>query len=110
MGMGRATVELMKSIGLDVKVIETGTCCGMGGTFGLKTGALGYELSTEVGQPLFDLFKNAKLDFGLTESSVCKIQLEEGTGLRFEHPVALLRAAVENRSDYTNRLKEPIAP
>jgi Fe-S oxidoreductase len=109
MGMGRSTIDLMKSIGLEVKLIETGTCCGMGGTFGLKTGVLGYELATEVGQPLFDLFKNAKLDFGLTESSVCKIQLEEGTGLRFEHPVALLGAAIENTLDYVNRLKEHIA-
>jgi iron-sulfur cluster protein len=109
MGMGRATIDLMKSIGLEVKLIETGTCCGMGGTFGLKTGVLGYKLATEVGQPLFDLFKNAKLDFGLTESSVCKIQLEEGTGLRFEHPVALLGAAIENTLDYVNRLKEHIA-
>lgn len=109
MGMGRATIDLMKSTGLEVKVIETGTCCGMGGTFGLKTGVLGYELSTEVGQPLFDLFKNAKVDFGLTESSICKIQLEEGTGIRFEHPVALLEAALENESDYTSRLKENLA-
>jgi Fe-S oxidoreductase len=96
----------MKLVGLQVSVIETGTCCGMGGTVGLKTGVLGYELSIEVGQPLFDLFKNAKLDFGLTESSVCKIQLEEGTGLRFEHPVALLGAALQNKTDYTNQLKE----
>ena len=109
MDMGRATVELMKTIGMEVKVIETGTCCGMGGTFGLKTGVLGYELSREVGQSLFELFKNAKLDFGLTESSVCKIQLEEGTGLRFEHPVALVSAALENKSDYANRLKEHFA-
>jgi iron-sulfur cluster protein len=109
LGMGRATIDLMKSIGLQVKVIETGTCCGMGGTVGLKTGVLGYELSNEVGQPLFDLFKNAKLDFGLTESSVCKIQLEEGTGLRFEHPVALLGAVLENKTDYANQLKEHLA-
>jgi iron-sulfur cluster protein len=109
LGMGRATIDLMKSIGLQVRVIETGTCCGMGGTVGLKTGVLGYELSNEVGQPLFDLFKNAKLDFGLTESSVCKIQLEEGAGLRFEHPVALLGAVLENKTGYANQLKEHLA-
>ena len=39
--------------GADVEVIESGTCCGMAGTFGLKEGMLGYELSQAVGEPLF---------------------------------------------------------
>jgi Fe-S oxidoreductase len=98
------SIRLLRSTGLEVKVIETGTCCGMGGTFGMKAGALGYELSREVGEPLFDLFRSGGVDFGITESSVCTMQLEQGTGLRFEHPVALLNAAIERRADYVNRL------
>jgi Fe-S oxidoreductase len=82
------------STGLELKVVETGTCCGMGGTFGLKAGVLGSALSQEVGRPLFDLFTNAQVEFGLTESSVCTMQLEQGTNLHFEHPVAILAAAV----------------
>ena len=100
-----ATLELLRMTGVDVKVIETGTCCGMGGTFGLKSGVLGYELSSEVGSPLFELFKAGGVDFGLTESSVCTMQLEQGTNLRFDHPVALLSAAVEGRSDYVDHLR-----
>lgn len=101
---GRPAVELMRAIGLDVAVIETDTCCGMGGTFGLKAGALGYELSREVGEPLFGLFKKGDLQIGLTESSVCTMHLQQGTGLPFDHPVAVLAAAIEGRSNYVDSL------
>ncbi len=104
---GEAAVEVLKMIGLDVSVIETGTCCGMGGTFGLKSGKLGYELSVEVGKPLFDLFNGSGVHFGVTESSVCKIQLEEGTKLRFEHPVKLLKAAYTGDLDFVAKLGIP---
>jgi Fe-S oxidoreductase len=104
MTMARSTINFMTAIGLQVNVIETGTCCGMGGTFGLKTGMLGHELSREVGEPLFELFKNADVDFGLSESSVCTMQLEQGTGLRFEHPVALLHAAVRGDKNYSEAI------
>ena len=62
----------------------------MGGTFGLKTGLLGRELSMAVGDALFELFKNAEIDAIVTESSVCKIQLLEGTGIEVFHPLQLL--------------------
>jgi Fe-S oxidoreductase len=105
LGKGKATLDLLRMTGVDVKVIETGTCCGMGGTFGLKAGVLGYGLSSEVGLPLFELFKKSGIDFGLTESSVCTMQLEQGTNLRFDHPVALLTAAVYGRSEYLDHLR-----
>ena len=105
LGKGEATLDLLRMTGIEVKVIETGTCCGMGGTFGLKAGVLGYGLSCEVGLPLFELFKKGEVDFGLTESSVCTMQLEQGTNLRFDHPVALLTAALDGRSEYLDQLR-----
>jgi L-lactate dehydrogenase complex protein LldF len=101
-----ATLDLLRSTGLDLKVIETGTCCGMGGTFGLKAGVLGSQLSKEVGEPLFELFTNGQVEFGLTQSSVCTMQLEQGTNLRFEHPIAILAAAVEGRFSYLDHLRK----
>ena len=65
----------------------------MAGTFGLKAGALGYELSQAVGEPLFELCKRANVEAIVTESSVCSIQLGEGTGLDVWHPLMLLNAA-----------------
>jgi len=55
-------------------VIETGTCCGMGDTFGLNAGLPGHNLSMAVGDALFDLFKAADTDAIVTEISVCNIE------------------------------------
>ena len=89
---GNPTLKILRSIGFDVRPIETGTCCGMAGTFGLKHGPLGYDLSTTVGEPLFELFKESEVDAIITESSVCKMQLEDGTGLKVLHPLELMTA------------------
>lgn len=90
LGAGRGAVSWLRKRGARVEVIETGTCCGMGGTFGLKAGTLGYDLSMAVGRPLFDKFLNAKVDAIITESSVCAIHLAEGTGLPVYHPLEIM--------------------
>ena len=97
---GEGVIQLMNLVGLEVQVIETGTCCGMGGTFGLKSGSLGYVLSAEVGEPLFELFRKADIDIALTESSVCTINLEQGSNVCFEHPVAILGAALQGKTGH----------
>lgn len=89
LGSGHGAMNWLKRRGADVRLIETGTCCGMGGTFGLKAGLLGHELSSAVGQQLFKLFKEAELDAIVTESSVCSIQLAEGTDMPVYHPLQL---------------------
>ena len=90
LGAGNGAMEWLRRRGAEVELIETGTCCGMGGTFGLKAGLLGHKLSMAVGDALFELFKNAEIDAIVTESSVCKIQLLEGTGMEVFHPLQLL--------------------
>ena len=90
LGSGSHAMAYLKRRGAEIEVIETGTCCGMAGTFGLKEGMLGYELSQAVGQPLFQAFEDSGLQAIVTESSVCKIQLQEGTGLKVWHPLELL--------------------
>ena len=70
--------------------MENGTCCGMGGTFGMKAGPLGREMAMAVGAPLFEAFREAGVEAIVTESSVCRIHLEQGTGLRGLHPLELL--------------------
>jgi Fe-S oxidoreductase len=83
-------MEWLKRLGADVQIIETGTCCGMAGTFGLKAGALGNDLSCAVGEPLFQKFAEAGVDAIVTESSVCTMHLKEGTGMKVLHPLDLL--------------------
>lgn len=87
---GKSAMVWLKQHGAEVELIETGTCCGMGGTFGLKTGPLGYELAQAVGEPLFEAFKATKVEAIVTESSVCRIHLQEGTNIPVFHPLELL--------------------
>jgi L-lactate dehydrogenase complex protein LldF len=89
---GIYTISFLESLGYKVRRVETGTCCGMAGTFGLKKGPLGYDLSMAVGNPLFQLFESQDdLDLIVTESSVCTMQLVDGTKQRVVHPFSLLR-------------------
>ncbi len=90
LGNGEDTIQWLRRQGASVERIETGTCCGMGGTFGLKAGPLGYDLSKAVGEPLCRLFVESGVDAVITESSVCAIQLGEGTRLPVYHPLELL--------------------
>ncbi len=90
LGSGNGAMEWLRRRGATVEMIETGTCCGMGGTFGLKGGALGYELSMAVGKPLFEKFRESGVDTIISESSVCAIQLAEGVGVQVMHPLAVL--------------------
>ncbi|MCC6144082.1 MAG: LUD domain-containing protein [Candidatus Hydrogenedentes bacterium] len=87
---GRSAIEWVRRRGGEVEVIESGTCCGMGGTYGMKAGTLGYDLSNAVGEPLFQQFRTAEIAGIITESSVCSMHLRDGTGLPVQHPLMLL--------------------
>ncbi len=90
---GRHAIAALRAAGYDVRVVETGTCCGMAGTFGLKKGALGADLSRAVARPLVDMFNAEEgLTAIATESSVCTMQIAEGVHVPVKHPVELLSA------------------
>ncbi|MEM0384609.1 MAG: LUD domain-containing protein [Candidatus Caldarchaeum sp.] len=86
----KSVLYLLRSAGYEVAVVETGTCCGMAGSFGMKHGVLGYELSNVVGEKLFDLLMKSGCSMVATTSSVCRIHIEEATGLPVRHPLELL--------------------
>ena len=91
LGAGEHAMAFLRARGAEVTLIETGTCCGMAGTFGLKAGPLGYDLSQAVGEPLFEGFRDADVEAIVTESSVCALHLSEGTAHAVWHPLNLLR-------------------
>ena len=91
LGAGEHAMAFLGARGAEVTLIETGTCCGMAGTFGLKAGPLGYDLSQAVGEPLFEGFRDADVEAIVTESSVCALHLSEGTAHAVWHPLNLLR-------------------
>lgn len=90
MDMAEGTLAWLRRRGAECVFVETGTCCGMGGTFGMKAGALGFDLSNAVGQRLFDAFEEAGVEAIVTESSVCALHLTDGTGLDVLHPLSFL--------------------
>jgi len=83
--------RFLEKAGYDVRVLETGTCCGMAGTFGMKHGDLGYNLSMAVGERLFQLFRDSDSKVIATESSVCAMQLSDGVGVKVLHPLHMIR-------------------
>jgi L-lactate dehydrogenase complex protein LldF len=84
---GRPAMEFLGAAGYKVQLIENGTCCGMAGTFGMKHGDLGYNLSMEVGDHLFRLLKESGRKLVATESSVCSMQIMDGVGIKVIHPL-----------------------
>jgi len=90
---GRPAIDFLTASGYKVQVVENGTCCGMAGTFGMKHGDLGYNLSTEVGDHLFRLFRDSGRKLVATESSVCSVQIADGVGLKVVHPLHAVEVA-----------------
>ena len=89
--IGNPAVELLREIpGVQVIDLAAG-CCGMAGTFGMKTGS--YDLSMQTGKPLFDRVADVAPDLVVSECSTCRMQLAHATGLRTVHPVTLLAEA-----------------
>jgi L-lactate dehydrogenase complex protein LldF len=84
---GRPAIDFLIAAGYKVQVVENGTCCGMAGTFGMKHGDLGYNLSMQVGDHLFRLFRESGRKLVATESSVCSMQISDGLGLKVVHPL-----------------------
>lgn len=122
-----ATIELLRSCGYDVELMDTG-CCGMAGTFGYE--AEHYELSIKVGElKLFPKIRelipsqpspNAqdtktlasteslahwgevplrKAAVGVISSgAACRMQIKQGTGVEAMHPILLVADVVKKWS------------
>jgi FAD/FMN-containing dehydrogenase/Fe-S oxidoreductase len=92
-----ATVELLRSCGFAVELLDTG-CCGMAGTFGYE--AEHYELSMKVGElklfPLLrqmgeqDILSENQRSKILSSGAACRMQIRQGTGLEAIHPILLV--------------------
>ena len=110
-----ATVELLRSCGYEVELMDTG-CCGMAGTFGYESEH--YELSMKVGelklfpkirtpsqpppnsQTTIDFFsKESRANLGevpvravgvvASSGAACRMQIGQGTGVEAIHPIVL---------------------
>ncbi len=67
------------------------TCCGVAGTYGLKTEK--YQIAMDVGAPLFRWIDQHPSDTAICDSETCRWQITHATGAATRHPIELLRDA-----------------
>ncbi len=109
-----ATIELLRSCGYEVDLLETG-CCGMAGTFGYEEEH--YDLSMKIGElKLFPEVRkmgngdstldnqkskilNLKSEI-ISSGAACRMQIEQGTGVKAVHPIMLVAEQVREWQAY----------
>jgi FAD/FMN-containing dehydrogenase/Fe-S oxidoreductase len=101
--VGPSLLELIPS--LRVRTIDV-SCSGMAGTFGLK--AANYFLSLEAGRPMLEQMARPGVQFGSTECSTCRLQVEDGAGRRTLHPVQYMALAYGHLPELLQRLRKPL--
>jgi len=75
-----------------LKVVEyPDLCCGLAGTFGLKS--RNYRLSMDIGRELFQAVRSSGVELVATACGACGLQIGHGTGLKTTTPVSLLARA-----------------
>ena len=85
------SIEILKRLAdTNVKELDGG-CCGIAGTFGMQK--KNYDLSMQIGKKLAEKIEKSDADIILTECSTCKMQIEQLTGKKVEHPIKVLADA-----------------
>lgn len=85
----RQPINLMRLVpGLEVVELPEDKCCGMAGTFGLKSQF--YDLSMRAGASLFEQVKEARADCVVTTCGTCNMQIAQGAGQKVEHLAKIL--------------------
>jgi FAD/FMN-containing dehydrogenase/Fe-S oxidoreductase len=106
LGRPPAGPDLLRLIpSLEVRTIDV-SCSGMAGTYGLK--AENYAVSLRAGQPMLHELTRPGVQYGSTECSTCRLQMEDGGRRRTLHPVQYLALAYGLMPDIARRLEKPI--
>ena len=96
MKIGQPVLDVLRLVpGLQVSPL-TRRCCGMAGSFGIDSAH--YDLSSEIGRPLFAEIVESKCTV-LTECSMCALQIKEQTGIDAVHPIKVLAKAYAGKSE-----------
>ncbi len=91
MEIGRPGAELVRLIpGTSVTIIDRG-CCGTAGTYGFQK--KNFDTSMKAGEPLFEALREPGIQYGLSECSTCRMQMEQGSGKGCYHPIKVLAMA-----------------
>jgi glycerol-3-phosphate dehydrogenase subunit C len=100
-GIRREPVELLELIpGVDVSNVVD-SCCGMGGSYGMK--AAHYDMSVKIASKLWGEIEDAEVDRVVTECGTCMLQIEARQDTKKAvHPIVLINDAYK-KSDETRR-------
>jgi glycerol-3-phosphate dehydrogenase subunit C len=93
-----ASAELLSLIpGIDLRCLNRG-CCGMGGTWALRS-KLRNELSGEIGKSVFEEIKKVSPQLVSTDCAGCQIQIarySDLSGDKIVHPIQILAETYSN--------------
>jgi glycerol-3-phosphate dehydrogenase subunit C len=90
-GIGKPALDLMALVP-ELRVVENdATCCGVAGTYGLKSEK--YEIAMDVGAGLFAQIADARPDLAVCDSETCRWHIEKATGVKTVHPIEILHRA-----------------
>ena len=105
-GVPAAGPKLLRTIpGVTVVEIDR-SCSGMAGAQGFRADA--YESSLRIGKPMLDELNKPEIQLGSTECSLCRLQMQEGSGKRALHPVQYLAYAYGLLPKLARRLRKPL--
>jgi glycerol-3-phosphate dehydrogenase subunit C len=95
-----ASVQLLSLIpGIDLHYLNRG-CCGMGGTWALRS-KLHNNLSREIGKSVFEEIRKVRPQLVSTDCAGCQIQIarySDLSGDKIVHPIQILAEAYSNRN------------
>lgn len=87
--LSTSAVDLLSLIpGTEVLHLDRG-CCGMGGTWGLRSKRRS-DLSMGIGSPLFEAIREAQLQLVATDCFGCQLQISRFTRCAVTHPMQIL--------------------
>ncbi len=86
LGVGYNGVQLMRSIGCKVNIVNKG-CSGIDGGWGLRH----YDVAKRVGEKMMEEFKQGKEDYFVTECPLAGIQIKVASGKQALHPIQVLK-------------------
>ncbi len=102
LGVSSEPVDLMNLVpGITVNQYSD-KCCGMGGTYGLKS--KNFDISMKIGSRLFDEINSSDADLVVTGCGACGMQIYQGTARQSIHPLKLLAMAYEKGGDCLPRI------
>ena len=91
-GIRRESVSLLELIPGVVVTKVVDSCCGMGGSFGMK--AAHYDLSVKIARKLWGEIEEAEVDRVVTECGTCMLQIEaRQKAKKAVHPIVLVNDA-----------------